>query len=365
MRAVMLALLLGSVGCTEKAIDLRLAWPDAGSDVANMDVSCVNSVHVLVQGEIFEDFTSACVEVTNPTSYADLQAQIRGKLDSNLPDNPIAIEVRGQAGAITGNCGSGMNVFYAGANYTGDDTTTLRVEGSLDCSALAPGGTLAVRPIDFIALAKTPANTDPVCTTITGEATLDLGLIRPTNITAGEYPSSIMEYGDTIAPDGTGVVQFDAMGTPLPTSCLAASESLTMFSASCIYPSNPRICAQAGEVELPILRDTDSYVSIDNAYFADYPVIVLGIVYDSVTRRPVAGATVELGENRGAVVYAKPTNGPRMEPIDGATTTDASGVFVAYLYEPSVATVAQGASMKSMRIGGVTGWGSAVIVPLR
>ena len=124
------------------------------------------------------------------------------------------------------------------------------------------------------------------------------------------------------------------------------------------------ICASAGEVEVPLLTDLNSYDSIDNDIYADFPVIVYGVVYDSVTRRPVAGAKVELGEDRGAIVYARPTAGTKMEPIAG-DVTDASGMFLAYLREPSVATVTQGASTKSMRIGGVTGWGSAVIVPLR
>lgn len=361
MRGLWLAVLLSSVGCTEKAIELRLSWPDSGSDVANTDLSCVNSIHVMVQGEIFEDFTDTCIEISNPTSYEDIQAQIRGKLDANLPGNPVAIEVRGLAGAVTGACGSGMDIFYAGSNYTGEDLT-LRVEGAIDCSALNPGGELTLRPIDFVALANTPAGADPVCTTLpaTTVPTAYLGFVRPTNITYDQYPTSIMEYGDSAEPDMAGLLRFPAMGTPLPTSCLATAVDPPFNSTSCIYPGNARVCAGAGEIDLPMISGDDAFDSIDNDYFAEYPVIVHGIVYDTVARRPVAGATVTFAENRGAVAY---TNA-RFED-SGGSATDASGVFIAYLREPSVASITEGPTTKSMRIGGASFGGSAVIVPLR
>ncbi len=367
MRSVtMFAALLASAtaGCAEKAVELRIAWPEG--DVANMDISCVNSVHVVIHnGDLdFFGLPDACIEVDSPTSYADLQNQIRGKLDMDLPEDIVAVEIRGQANAIPGACGSGMNVFYAGADYLGSESLTLRVEGSMDCSAMTGSGSLKVRPIDFMALAHTPADTDPVCETITDTDGLDLGVIRPTNITNPELPSSVVEWGDTASLDATGVAILPNWGNPLPTSCLATSESFDMFSASCIYPSHRQLCAGAGEVEVPLLTDLDSYDSIDNSIIGDYSVLVYGIVYDTTTRRPVSGATVTLGEGRGQVVYARPTAGTRMEPIQGGAT-DASGVFLAYMREPSVATVTQGGSTKAMRIGGVTGWGSAVIVPLR
>ncbi len=360
-----LGLLPSAAGCAEKAVELRLVMPTG--EIANTDLSCVNSVHVILHtGSLdFQNLPSQCIEVTSPSSYADLEEQIRGKFSMGLPADIVAVEIRGQANAIAGSCGTGMNVFYAGANYTEADQIELRVEGSMDCSAMTGTGTVKVRPIDFLALAKTPAGSDPVCTTLAGVQGIDMGVIRPTNIALDNFPTSVIEWGDTAEPDATtGLAELPAWGTPLPTTCLASSESFDMFSASCIYPSNKQICAGAGEVEVPLLTDLNSYDSIDNDIIGDYPVMVYGVVYDSATRRPVAGAKVQLGEDRGVVVYTKPTTTTRMEPLDG-DVTDASGGFIAYLREPSVATVTQGASTKSMRIGGVTGWGSAVIVPLR
>lgn len=362
---LMVLLVSTSIGCAEKAIELRLVMPSG--EIANTDLSCVNSVQVVLHtGSLnFGELPSQCIEVESPSSYADLEKQIRGKFEMGLPDDLVAIEIRGQANAVPGACGTGMNVFYAGTDYTGAEELTLRIEGSLDCPAMTGSGSLQVRPIDFMALAKTPAGTDPVCTTMTGIQGIDLGVIRPTNITNPELPSSVIEWGDTAEPDPTsGVATLPGWGNPLPTSCLAASESFDMFSASCIYPSNRQLCAGPGEVELPLLTDLNSYDSIDNEIIGDYSVLVYGLVYDTVAKRPVAGAKVQLGEDRGVVVYAKPTSGTRMEPIAG-DVTDASGMFLVYLREPSVATVTQGASTKGMRIGGVTGWGSAVIIPLR
>jgi hypothetical protein len=92
---------------------------------------------------------------------------------------------------------------------------------------------------------------------------------------------------------------------------------------------------------------------------------VFGIVYDSVANKPVEGATVELADpSRGKIFYADRGAGNRLDPKQVSATTT-GGLFLAYMREPSVVNVKQGASTKSMRLGGVTGWGSAVIVPLR
>lgn len=378
MRSVALAAcLLGSVGCTEKAADLRLNWPAENSDIANMDVSCVNSVHVIVQGFGFEDYNEDCIEVTSPTSYDDLQAQIRGKLELELPDNTVYVEVRGQGYATPGGdfCGTGMNVFHAVAEYTGGDLT-LNVEGTIDCSAIMPDASLKIHPIDMLALANTPAGAAPVCETAAmppSDQALEIGALRPTNLVLPGYESTFMELaelpgvldGSAIGADGMATVP--ALGATLPTSCLAVA-NLEGYGASCIYPSNPSVCAATGEVEFLYISDLDSKASTDGVIYEEFPSLVHGLVYErdptTGTKKPVAGATVSLNEGRGVVVYATP-QGQRFVPITGATTTDASGAFLAYMREPSVVTVTQGASTKAMRIGAPSYGGSAVAVPLR
>lgn len=376
MRAVFLPVLL-AIGCGEKAVELHLIAPTG--DVANTDLSCVNSVHVILHdgSSDFFDLPETCITVENPTSYADLEAQLRGKFEMELPDEIVAVEIRGQAFATEGAtfCGTGMNVFYAGEEYTGGDLN-LRIEGTMDCSAIKTTGELKVHPIDLVKLANTPAGSAaPECSSAVIPGDIDIppslviGAIRPTNIDLPDFDSSVLEFaelpgalnGSPIAADGTATVP--PLEATLPTSCLAAG-SLLSYGVSCIYPTNPRICASAGEVELPYISSADASASVDGALYEEFPSLVHGIVYDSVLKKPVAGATVSLGEGRGVVVYARPTGTAQFAPITG-DVTDASGMFLAYMREPSVATVTQGASTKAMRIGGVSFGGSAVIVPLR
>jgi hypothetical protein len=106
------------------------------------------------------------------------------------------------------------------------------------------------------------------------------------------------------------------------------------------------------------------FETVDRDLFEEFPVMVMGVVYDTAAKRPVEGATVTVDPERGRVVYASRGAGNRLDSLD-ATATTKGGLFLAYMREPSVATVTQGASTKAMRLGGVTGWGSAVIVPLR
>lgn len=363
--AMLLALGLASAGtgCAEKAVELRLVMPTG--DAADLDVSCVTSVHVVVHdgSPDFSQVPHECIEVENPTSLDDLQAQIRGKLSMALPDEIIAVEVRGLTNALPGACGTGMNVFYAGEEYTGQEDIALRVEGAMDCKALQATGELKARPVDFLALARTAPDTDPVCQAM-NIPNLELGAIRPTNIFLPPFPTSLMEFGAFSEIDSvTGLATLPAWGTPEPHACLAAS-SFDIFSASCVYPANRTVCGATGEVEVPLISDQVIFDSIDFEIFEEFPVAVFGVVYDTVAKRPVEGASVAIDPERGRVVYVNPTTGTAFEPVAGDATTS-SGLFIAYMREPSVGTVTQGGSTKAMRLGGVTGWGSAVIVPLR
>jgi hypothetical protein len=364
--AMLLALGVASAGagCAEKAVELRLVMPTG--DAAALDVSCVTTVHVVVHDgrTDFSSVPNECIAVDRPTSLEDLQAQIRGKLSMPLPDEIIAVEVRGLTDAVPGACGTGMNVFYAGKEYTGQQEIALKIEGAMDCSALQASGTLAVRPVDFFALASTPPDTAPVCDTMT-LPNLELGAIRPTNIFLPEFPTSLMEFGAISDIDATtGVATLPAWGATEPNACLAAS-SFDLFSASCVYPGNKTVCAAAGQVEVPLIGDERAiFDSIDLEIFEEFPTAVFGVVYDTTLKRPVEGASVAIDPERGQVVYMERGTGNTLVPVVGSATTR-SGLFIAYMREPSVGTVTQGASTKAMRLGGVTGWGSAVIVPLR
>jgi hypothetical protein len=352
-------------GCAGKAIEVSLLMPTG--DAANFDVSCIDTVHVVLHdgSTDFSDLTSQCIPVANATSLEDLQAQIRGKFELSLEDEDlVAIEVRGLTMTIPGECGTGMNIFYGGEEFVGQERIDLRIEGAFDCKQIKADRELKVRPIDFLALASTPAGMPPVCRPAdTSDAWL--GAIRPTNISLPDFPTALIEVGVfSIVDETTELATLPAWGNALPTSCLAAS-SFDLFSASCIYPGNATVCAQPGEVEVPMLEDFTILDTIDRDVFVEFPTLVFGVVYDTVTKRPVEGATVALADPaRGKIFYADRGAGNRLDPKQVIATT-ASGLFLAYMKEPSVVNVTQGGSSKAMRLGGVTGWGSAVIVPLR
>jgi hypothetical protein len=139
-------------------------------------------------------------------------------------------------------------------------------------------------------------------------------------------------------------------------------------SASCIYPGQSSVCGAApGEVEVPIVRGAQSFESIDPEIYEEYPVILYGAIWDTAAtpKAPVAGATITLPENTGEIVYVENVPGAaRVDPIAGAAT-DAGGMFVAYLKEPTLATVTGGGTTKQVMLGGSFALGSAVIIPLR
>ena len=349
-------------GCAEKAVELRLSMPTG--DDASMDVSCVSKVEVALHTDaIFAFPTTQCIDVSNATSLADLQRQVRGKLDMELPHDLSAIEVRGLTGD-TASCGNGMNVFYAGEEYTGQDTIDLRVEGAIDCAALQSSGQITVRPVDFLALASTPAGMPLTCETVAVSG-LDLGVLRPTNIFRPDlaFPSTRFEPGAAMATSATGTVSLPAWGAALATSCVSTGAEVP-GAVSCVYPGERTLCGTAGETEMAWIAAEPSYESIDDNIWLEFPVLTFGIVVDTVTKKAVDGATVEIDPARGRVLYARKGIGTRLDPTGGAAT-DASGLFLVYMKEPSVVTVTQGASTKKMRVGGMTDLGSAVIVPLR
>jgi hypothetical protein len=333
----------------------------------------VTTVQVLLHTSA--DLTTAsnqCITVTNPSSLQDLQNQIRGKFNLAIPDNFLGIEVRAMTNVDPTFCTDGMDVAYGGETFTGQDQIDLRLHGVANCSALASMTEMKVRALDFTTLTSTPAGTPLECGPLAAEDAaqgLDLGMIRPTGILRGDigFPSSVVSAVDFNTPvpmdeGGTGEVELFDVGEPMPTTCLASGQFF-FRAASCIYPSNKQLCAKPGEIDVPVLYAESAAPSIDLSIWSELPVITFGIVVDATTKLPIAGAKVEIDSARGQVVYAS-LGGGKFNPIQ-SQVTDAGGLFLVYMKEPSVITVTEGASMKKMRVGGVTGWGSAVIVPLR
>lgn len=334
-----------------------------------MDVSCVTTVQVVLHNS--PDISLApnqCITVTSPTSLEDLQNQIRNKFAMEIPEGLLAVEIRAMTEVNPTFCSDGTDVAYAGEEYTGQDQINMRLRGVTNCSALAASTKMKVRAFDFYSLAATPAGSPLACDAVDpmvmSTEGLDLGMIRPTNILRPDigFPSSVITFGEYDFPEPGGEVLLSAWGEPMATSCLAGGIG-NYGVASCLYPASKPLCGLAGEVDMPVIFPEDTLDSIDQAIWNDFPVITFGMVVDTTTKKPIEGATLEIDPSRGKIVYVQ--LGPdAFDPITG-DATNASGLFVAYMKEPSVVTVTQGASTKKMRMGGVTGWGSAVIVPLR
>src|SRR5690242_9632399 len=103
------AALLLLAACTDPAIDMTLSFP---ANNASFDLSCVGAVDVLpiavgdtksldigYRERATMDPTPCIDLATPPTSFADVEAQIRGKLDLPLPPGGLAaIEIRGRDG---------------------------------------------------------------------------------------------------------------------------------------------------------------------------------------------------------------------------------------------------------------------------
>lgn len=364
MRCLAALVALAAIGCTDKAIELTFEVAEADQD---MDVSCVNTVQVVLHNGD-PDFTTVptqCVEVESPTSLADIQRQIRGKFSLPMPDKVIAIEVRGLASTTPDLCGTGINVFYAGNEFVGQDVVPLKARGTLGCDAMATTETRSIQTIDYFALASTAVGAEPVCEVPPGFIDVAEGTIRPTNIFLPDFPPALAELGVFAQLSTAGTATLPAWTGARGNSCLAIS-AFEIGSASCIYPNASTVCAPRGTAEVPIVRGAASFESIQPEIYADFPIIVYGAVWDtvSVPKKPIAGATITIPPDKGTIVYVDSIPGAQRVQPHGGAATNAGGLFIAYLKEPTLATITGGGTTKQRILGGSFAWGSAIIVPL-
>src|SRR5687768_15852557 len=129
MRSIAALAALAAVGCAEKAIELKLQLLDD----PEFDVSCVNTVQVILHdgSPDFFDLPTQCVAVDGATSFADIEDQIRGRFSIDMPDEMIAIELRALASTTPELCGTGVNIFYAGQEFIGQEQISLRIRPTL------------------------------------------------------------------------------------------------------------------------------------------------------------------------------------------------------------------------------------------
>jgi hypothetical protein len=236
---------------------------------------------------------------------------------------------------------------------------TIPLRANFDCSARQ---TLVVRPVDYLALI------DGFCDAFASQ--LDHGSIHPTML---EQPMPAMTYDLASPPatvNATGAATFtDAMIAIDDDSCNAVGDPVT-GSIGCIHPGSPGVCTTGTEVELTTIDTDFAIASMDQAASLRYAQIVFASVRDAtaVPKRPVTGARIQIVDDDvelGEIHYA--TISPvasAMSDLVGASATDVTGLFVAYMHHPiTVSVSAPGYVTRQVRLAAADFiFGAATIV---
>lgn len=366
MRAAALLLL---AACTDPAVDMRLSFPASNT---GFDLSCVGAVDVLPiavgdKGSLdigYRENTTMnaapCIDLaTPPTSFADIEAQIRGKLDLPLPQGGLAaIEVRGRIGSCSEMPAYHEAVFYGAAQYNpGDDTLDIPISHNISCDQAT---TYTVRPVDLVQLVKTKT-----CAPIdsqTGQI-FDANY-RPTHL-GGNFPPVLFEGGPEFKLLQNGAATIDTYARSYSGTCPSVAwTDVTDSAATCINPGALTACANPGEVELPLIRNY-AFGLLDSTQSYAGPVI--GAVWSkSGTPGPVSGATVTLDEGASASVVYGNVGTDTFMPAADASATDSSGMFMVFTNGVVGITVsAPGHDPVHLFVGSASDQGAAAIAVLK
>ena len=331
MKAAAILLALGA--CADPVIELSMKTPS--SMPANFDMSCITAVEVAAVGNS-DDALTDCVDLTKPpASFADIRAGISGQFELKLPESGLAgLVMRGTTGACADKTRLHEANFYGGAPYPeGSESLSIPVVANISCNARK---TYSVATIDMLALDRTKscamAVPDPAA-----QAVVFAGNIRPQLLGPG-FDRMIWEDGSSAASTNVGgkaVIESWAGATGAK-SCISIGFDGPGLAGSCVNPSAPVLCANPGEIELAVIDPIYAGASIETALVQQWGEPIFGAVYKqspaaTVTKAPIAGATVELEDpTQGTVVYVAP-GVSKLMPLAGATGTDPSGMFMIYL----------------------------------
>lgn len=329
-------LLLLTASCTEASVEMSVQLPSE-SEAENFDVSCVTAVRVVAYGNDVgdsevPDIVSKCIDfVDRPvTGFAGIYNRINDEFTLTMPASGLAaVEIMGFDG-ICDDQQPHESIFFGGAQYRGD-AMTLKLQPNLSCNAVQ---TYTVRPVDLLELTQTKQ-----C------GAIDQGLVFAANIRPlplGDFaPPTYFEFGTSASAPRNGVATVDSFKTTTGTGCVAVGYSVPMVSAggTCINPQAPTLCAAPGQIELPVLSQAYDLASRDDELTTEYGAPIVGAAWEVSTdpaapKKPIPGATVELEDpSLGKVVYVD-MGANELEPIAGATSTGANGLFMVYLKGP-------------------------------
>ncbi len=330
MRAVVLSIALAA--CTDPAVDMHLSWPQS---TTAFDLSCVSAVDVLpipvgdakaldIGLRESDDLTRVpCVDLaTPPTSFADVEAQIRGRFDVPLPPQGLAgIELRGRRGSCAEIPAFYESVFYGGAMYdASSDSLDIPIRHNISCNQ---GTTYTVKPVDLVSLVKTKT-----CGAMASAGNTFVGAVRPT-LLSGDFSPMTFESGPAIEPLAMGGASLPSYSSSFSGSCVAAGwgDGNVLDSVTCINPGALTACA-GSDVEVPI-------VSFDYAANAAHNLngsglMVIGAVWSNAAKSPVANATITVDEGATASVIYGDVGDSDFTPTATATATGTSGMFAIF-----------------------------------
>jgi hypothetical protein len=365
MKAAALALLCAA--CTDPVVQMDVTV----ANVDGMDLSCVGAVYVYADGKNrgtaggMPDDVTGCMPVSNLSSMNDVVPLLHsGKLTVGMPESGlIGVEVSG----VTGTCDApGIDVFYGGAKYIGQDTLPVTLAPQVSCAH----DNLRIRPVDLFALTMDPNHACPAPIPSGPSTGMAYGLVEQTL-----FSGTVLYTGPNYYLTN-GVMDVNDF-TPVnnPNACLSASFGQVtdgpLSSDGCLRFSQNTVCAQPGELEIPAvnyLLTQNLYASSPDSRFGNF---VIGGVWgiDAAGKKaPLVGATVTVDPSKGKVVYADlagANSSPTVDPA--ATAVKASGLFVVYANGfVDLQVSAPGYTPETVRVAPVAGYSdTAVLVALK
>jgi hypothetical protein len=325
MKAVAFALVCAA--CTDPVVqmDVKVAPVD------NVDLSCVRGLYAWTDGKTVingstSDDTVGCVPVSGLTSLNDVPGLIRDKLSLDIPPSGlVGVEVTG----ITGTCDApGIDVFWGGSKYIGQDTLTVTLAPQVSCAH----ENLVVRPVDLFALTMDPNHACPAPIPDGPNTGMDYGLFEQTL-----FGSPFFYSGASYAQASGVVAVSDFTPVDNPRACLAGAFAQldgALSGAGCLRFSQNTVCAQPGEIELPTINTHvtgNLYAAAPDARFGNFVVGSVWGIDAAGKKAPLVGATVTVDPTKGRVVYADLANVSSSPTLDlAATAVKSSGLFVLY-----------------------------------
>ena len=360
MKAVAFALVCAA--CTDPVVQMDVQV----TQVSNMDLSCVSGLLAYADGKNRGDGTSApdathgCIPVSGLTSMSDVPALLRDKLALDMPASGlIGVEVSG----ITGTCDlPGIDVFYGGARYIGQDTLSVTLGPQVSCAHES----LRIRPVDLFALTMDPNHACPAPIADGPNTGMSYGIVEQTL-----FDGPVAYFGPSYFQTNGVIDVSDWTPVQYTNSCLTASYGQTtdgtLSADGCLRLSQNTVCAQPGEVELPAVNyilTGNLFSSAPDPKFGNY---VLGAVWgiDAAGHKaPLVGATVTVDPAKGRVVYADLAAANATPTVDkSATSAKASGLFVVYTNEfVDLQVSAPGYTPETVRVAPVGGFTDATVL---